>query len=419
MLFATPRGARSAWPVSLDRLADAFLEAISDVALRECVTLSHHEGKLHVALHPAEEDVEFWFDGERLWCSAKTSSCGPGYHAYLVEILERIAVELRLDWIIDEEQESWDETQYWTNRDFVDLQAEMSRLFRAIAQQGSGDGEKSRFMLSMPIGYPSVVGMEGSAMTPLGFRSRTWLGEVGASKDVPVVAASTYFSWWNRNIDALFWKRYALVLCWTEVNWNVPWSAQDRERYERVLACFARARTCDPTIVIPEAEVAEIEELLADDAECDENLASDTSRIGYLRHMLHRTLLGGWSIDVPGHWHYDWEDDNTTFVCWGHSITVRVSSFALHSDPAKSALEMAGEPRGVTDSTDLIDDRGEQPPGWAIISFQSDDEGSYWRLSGHRGKTNGLGIVTICFDNKSDLERVLAVWRSFKHPKTE
>ncbi|RIK75960.1 MAG: hypothetical protein DCC68_20300 [Planctomycetota bacterium] len=413
-LFAIARDGAPISPVDLDRIGEEFLAAIPDESLREFVSFSRDDERVYVALHPAEENVELWFNDGKLWCSAKTSSCGPGYHAYLVDILRRLADRMRLEWIIDEEQESLDETGYWTNQDFEDMQTEMAWLFRAIAKPCSDD-DKSRIMLSMSIGYPSVANMKGFAMTSMGFRSLSWLRDIAASTDPPIHAAAGHFSWWNRGLDELFWKRYALVLCWTELNWNVPQNDKERRRYERVLTCFRRARACDPSVTLPEDEIAEIEQLLTEYAECDETLASDTSRIGFLRHVVRRALPGQWSVAVPGWWHCDWEDDNTTFVCWGDRVTVRVSSFVYNAEPKKSPLEAVGKVPLAEDFLEVIDDRDANPPGWATISLASEEGDGYWKLSGEKGKTNGLAIVTICFDEISDRDRALETWRSLMY----
>jgi hypothetical protein len=52
-----------------------------------------------VRLLPFEEPAEFWMreDGA-LVCSGKTSSLGPGYHQFLVGLLDRVGERLELDW---------------------------------------------------------------------------------------------------------------------------------------------------------------------------------------------------------------------------------------------------------------------------------------------------------------------------------
>jgi hypothetical protein len=413
-LFAVARNGTPVSPIDLDQLGDEFLRTVPDAPFREFVSYYCSEERLYVAIHPAEEAVELWFGDGKLWCSAKTSSCGPGYHAYLVDILERLAVGLELEWVINEDQESLDETGYWSTRDFKALQREMAWFFRAIAEPCSDDA-KNQIMLAMTIGYPSVANMTGFAMTPMGFRSLSWLREVAASTGFPIDAAAAYFSWWNQGLDSVFWKRYALVMCWTELNWNVPKNDRERERYERVLTCFARARACELTITLPDDEIAEIEQLLAEYAECNDSLATNTSRIGYLRHVVRRSLPGHWSIAVPGHWHCDWENDNTTFVCWHDAVTVRVSSFTYNAEPKKSPLEAVSRLPPAEDFHELLDDRDQDPPGWATISLTSDDGDGYWKLSGEKGKTNGLAIVTIFLDEITDRDRVLDIWRSLKY----
>jgi len=86
-----------------------------------------HRDVLYLELHPAEEDVRFFVDDhDYLICSARTSSAGPGYHAFLVELLEMIQGPAKISWIWDdEEKEFMDETTYFSKRDFNTLQMEM------------------------------------------------------------------------------------------------------------------------------------------------------------------------------------------------------------------------------------------------------------------------------------------------------
>src|SRR5688572_6592187 len=85
------------------------------------LSFSESENSLYVTLHPCEETVSFEYANDSLICSAKTNSVGPGYHAYLVELLEKVGTELQIPWTwnLEEGEEHYlDETDYYRHRDF-------------------------------------------------------------------------------------------------------------------------------------------------------------------------------------------------------------------------------------------------------------------------------------------------------------
>jgi hypothetical protein len=80
-----------------------------------------------VTLHPAAEALYLEADGETVTASAKTSNVGPGYHAFLVFVLDSVQASLGLKWEWAEED---DETGFARHGDFARLQAEMAKQFR-------------------------------------------------------------------------------------------------------------------------------------------------------------------------------------------------------------------------------------------------------------------------------------------------
>src|ERR1044071_3478953 len=87
---------------------DALLERIVDLGDAysrrdpDCLGVWYQgkagDGRASVLLFPIEEPLELWLGEDRLWCSAKTSTAGPGYHAHVVEFLDLIAEDLGVGW---------------------------------------------------------------------------------------------------------------------------------------------------------------------------------------------------------------------------------------------------------------------------------------------------------------------------------
>src|SRR4051812_24319455 len=72
----------------------------ADPLLRRLVRCEALDDRLLVRLHPSEESVEFFFEASgNFVCAAKTSTAGPGYHAFLLEWLENLGTACRLPWI--------------------------------------------------------------------------------------------------------------------------------------------------------------------------------------------------------------------------------------------------------------------------------------------------------------------------------
>ena len=72
-------------------------------------------------LHPAEEPFELRVEGDQLFAQGKTSSAGPGYHAFLIDWLERIAAEEGFTW-------TWTDPAREVEDELIELFSESSVL---------------------------------------------------------------------------------------------------------------------------------------------------------------------------------------------------------------------------------------------------------------------------------------------------
>jgi len=84
-------------PIQFSAIQDCITNNISGL-FKDFLSFSLSENSLYVTLHPCEETVIFEYVNNDLICSAKTNSVGPGYHAYLVELIEKIAIDLGIPW---------------------------------------------------------------------------------------------------------------------------------------------------------------------------------------------------------------------------------------------------------------------------------------------------------------------------------
>ena len=103
----------------LEELVTAIKHELADPILKRLCRRQIKGLEAHVQFHPAEEEVDFLFQDSWLVCSAKTSSAGPGYHEFLIELLERTRQRAcELEWVfIDNVREFCDETDFALQRD--------------------------------------------------------------------------------------------------------------------------------------------------------------------------------------------------------------------------------------------------------------------------------------------------------------
>jgi hypothetical protein len=404
------------------RSIDVLKEGISDFAyhdpsdslLNGLVRCGASSDRLYVRLHPAEEDVEFFLDPNgNLVCSAKTSTAGPGYHAFLVDWLHRLgeAVQLKWDWQSGEGE--GDETGYHEHRDFGRLQGEMANWLGGLSktlQESSWDGMEN-IMLGLPLGF-EVPDVNAFAISALGCWPRSWFEEmISADAGRRREMAQAFFPWWGQQQDALFWDRLGRVLAWVEVPWHVP--ANDRERAvcQSTLDCFARAKELDSAIPSPDQEFGELRGFLSEDAQ---RSPPRPDGIGFRRQVSARVLTGGWTVRVPGYYYDELENDGETQVYWFKGRTVRGSSITVTGKdgrrvPATKLVE--NPPKGATSfSKDRF-------AGWASIKHvEEKGEGSYWMLQGRMAASNNVCQLTICYDDKTDEEWALKTWQSIRKP---
>ena len=125
---------KSGKPLVVEALANQFLKLLAEeeALAHFAVIQKYNDARYYVSVIPIEEAVRFEQKKNEVYLSARTSSAGPGYHDYLAGLLdELISIE---DLVATEKPEHLDETGYWVERDFLALQAEMSKYFHMVAQ---------------------------------------------------------------------------------------------------------------------------------------------------------------------------------------------------------------------------------------------------------------------------------------------
>lgn len=258
-----------------------------------------------LGLHPAEEGIDFHVDGTDVFVAAKTSSAGPGYHAFAVSLLEHLQTTLQITWQFGGENDEFqDEAGYWQDRNPTRLQETfanfMAQLFRMCLDKRK-DGA-SAFRLGMPVDFGVVLTEQElrtiGAFTQLGPFGWTEI-ERGAStkaKERDAISAK-YFPWWDLGFGADFHAKLGLLDMWMHQAWTTPSDERERKLMQRALGWFATARKLDPALVLPDLAIAELGRLARS---TDQPVLSEPGQIGYRRQMMSLPLTGHWRVTVPG-----------------------------------------------------------------------------------------------------------------------
>ncbi len=280
--------------------------------------------------------------GNRVRFWAHTSSAGPGYHAFLVHALDRVAERDGGAWHdsgADGESTVLDDVGYFEDRDFSRLQRSMAEYLKVLANSVSARASPGCSCLSLPIGLPVL--RETGYLTPTGFLDQDALSELGRREgDELLRAAQTWFPWWNGSPEA------ALNGIARSLLFHQPWHVPDDED-ERAQAEFARAileRLPEGTRFgnSPVQELGrELAALLSSNAP---DLVPDPAGYGYRRQEVEFSPFGGMKLGLPGYWHRTRENPGVAGFCFGDR-SLHISSYQARSQgaPIPAVQILAGQ----------------------------------------------------------------------------
>jgi hypothetical protein len=388
-----------------------YITSYSSGLFKEFLSFSEDENTLYVTLHPSEEPVYFTRSENVIVCSAKTNSVGPGYHAYLVELIEKLGKNLKIEWQWDlEEGEEFyqDETGYYEHRNYEQLQLEMLRWLRALCRSYDED-ESKQIMVSLPAGIPRLR-LDYFAISPVGMWSKEWFNKVGSLEPEDIRwAGDEFFIWWNKEMDAKFYKQTGIALLNVDCPWHIPIDDKEKKSLAMSDQCFEQARKIDPFIELPEEDWVTVKNLLAEaDTEIPE------TEYGYRKHLMTFDLAGDWLIDLPGTMYES--TDESTLVHYDHIRTVRSLAYTI-SNKEKTDAEFA-ETFFDNNKNVIIETLYSEADleGKAIIfySIDKDLESEYWTLQGVKVKDHRFLLSTICYPTEDHKEWAIQTWRSIR-----
>ncbi|HSQ55490.1 MAG TPA: hypothetical protein VLM40_07070 [Gemmata sp.] len=408
-----------------DWLARAALwfEGVGDVVLdTRLMRDADDRPVLLVDLHPVSTPVEVRLAANgRLRVTAATTPAGPGYHQHLCKLLRQLATEFGFAWIADD---CTDPTRYFASRDRGRLEQHFLNWLGAACTGAPR-------ALGLPAGHDYCH--PGEVLTPLGPRSKEWTQIVAREPAQGI----DFFPWWSSALNPSFYRNRALTRLWCEYPWRPPLTEAEGEMADQIANDLATAFKLDPDVELPWPEWLELLAAIQADADGEHFCVTPTDpilsielwkrtgpvpcgpeapRIGYRRFPVRVSLDGGWSIEIPGSFAEEW-DEQRNWTAWDRTRTVwfRRMGFTKpdgSTPTAEEALEM-GLPT-LPEGERIAEFHLEGARGIAMFGATEEEGRTLWRLSGIASTDGFLAVCNIYCESESDRGWAVSIWNSLR-----
>jgi hypothetical protein len=398
-----------------ERLRDELAEALVRLAVRAAPALagfarvaSDGDQRL-VRLHPADEEVRVSVDAGEVQLSARTNGGGPGYHAFVVRLMDQVASDLGLRWRSDGDDDDLDETGFFAARDFSALQQEMAGWLGQIARMvTAGEAGEGPWLLSMPLDTPMPAEDFRGALAPMGCFDRSWLEQTGAASGPELRArAAQYFPWWEEPVAAGLPGVGRCLL--QQLAWHPPATEDERVQLEVALACLGPA-SASPELAM---ELVELRELLRRSPE--QARVPAPARFGFRRGLVRHHPFPGVGLTLPGYF-YEHDEDNGIHCYWFGERTVRVSSLKV-TPPPGTPLSSA-PPLNCTSRPGAIEafDLSLAPPaeGHCTVIRGREEGEDYLQAQATLVRPGRAVVVTVTFTDPADVAWTKSLLATFQ-----
>ncbi len=310
------------------------------------------DGTWRISIMPIGADLVLAPEhGKGLTASAATGHVGPGYHAWLIDILDRAAQAHGLKWVDsgagDASDEtlaappSGDRTGYFADRDLEQLRFRFREHVAveagtAVAEWDNGD-DVVPFGTAMPV-VPAEGGQCIATLRGPIPRVAAECARSGSDED-----AQLFYPWWEmpmpgRGPDKPTCLNLAEALLWVAFPWRAPLSPREKAVAEAARALLTRAGPGEAG----EIPVDELETLMLTETPTQPRAEG----IGYLRGTVTRALDESWRIRLPGWFRRLPVDENGIQGWWFEDREVHVLPIPLDRSapsPDPKALLAASE----------------------------------------------------------------------------
>jgi hypothetical protein len=383
-------------------LVDEYPDQIRVVGRRSVdEDVAEPRAELRLALHPAAPDLTLRAsDTGAVTAAAETAAAGPGYHRFVGRIIERLGIELAIDWAADADDFAF------ADRPTVE-RAYLGWLGPVLAQARSARRRGQQGIhLGIPAGTRFTVA--GAIATALGPRDDDWLD--AAIGDPRVAIEIT--PWWSDATDGQYLLNRALTLLWLDVRWRRPAVAGESDTLHEVHRLLSRAVPLEPDLPYPWHAWAEVVAFLdVEDGMTRQILERISDRpapqapIGYRRDPVTITHEG-WSLEIPG----DFAERRTDEEWWGGGAGRGVTLAAVETGamPPVAFLAQVASDLGP----EALTHRAGEVHGKARITSDASSGLEVGVLDGFSAVTGSGAAIRITFDDPADWQWALDLWRS-------
>jgi len=409
--------------------AAVWFEGVGDAVLdTRVVRDADDKPVLLVVLHPAAPPVEVRLGASgRVRAVAVTTPAGPGYHAHLCDLLRQFAADFDLTW---DDAHAHDPTGLYATADrpacerkFLDWAAGL--CVSALTRHYPAN-------TPIPVGLPPGHGYTapGPVLTPLGPKPRDWLTAVATDP----TAARDFFPWWTPGLGADFYRHRAAVRLWYDFPWRPPLTEAEGELTDQVANDLATAYKLDPAGELPWREWLEVLDAVENDeaghtvTPADPELREAVTRrafeaddsaplVGYRRFPVRVGLCGGWSVEVPGDFAREWDDDRTwtgwdpVRTVWFHLVGYTKPDGSRPTPEEAVAVGRKSLPEG--DPVPPIDRAGVR--GEAVYGETEEDGRRVWRLSSVTAAAGHLVICHVYAESPAERDWAIHTWHTLRH----
>jgi hypothetical protein len=140
--------------------------------------------------------------------------------------------------------------------------------------------------------------------------------------------------------------------------------------------------------------------------------------LGYRRYPVWVRLDGGWRVQIPGDFLWEW-DEERNWTAWNRHRAIWFRRLGFHSGNGKvrSPQELLnfGRQTLLGEGEEIQGEAACGPDRLAVFGQVKEDERTLWRLMGVAVADEQLVLCNIYMQDSSDLSWAMDIWRSLQH----
>jgi hypothetical protein len=379
-------------------VAASMKEFIVEYGLGDFVPVELERQTGRIPLHLCEEWAEISVGKKTLTIAARTSTCGPGFHAMFCAAIDRIEEKFKLKFF--ETEEAGDDTGYFLSRDFGALQNYFANWSRRLAESVVENWEDADngMRLQLSIGQLVPDMKAGEVQTPRGPKTIAYLQSISTmNHDALLRAAEIWFPWWNVRPGSDDFLKMAEQVMWSDVPWRAPDNEYERQAFIAAISGLNRSKLLGGDISHFQRELEEMEFLTR--VPDSEITTPSKVGIGYRRQNCRWELTPTWTGLLPGHLYTVSEEDN--YQLYDNDFVVRVSGLSVTNSGDDFILsENEGE-------HEIIAEGIKEKFAWRIERSKEIDDAGWLTSFVLAGSKNSMLIAT--FSHITDFDQAKLV----------